>query len=266
MNNTIKFLQFSVIILHFISLCYIKNYGWCEYIPVVYAKKIHSSDLEQKIKQLNQISTAHSQCLVQLQQQLLENQQDIDLLRGYMQDIQHHVSEIITDQKESYKKLHEKLNELCSSDVKSKDSQSIHLNTNITDNLIHKQSIQYDDIDYKKIVSLVLEKKQYNLAIQEFQNFIKNYPKSHYQPNAHYWLGQLYYNQGHKTNASYHFALVVKNYPKSIKAPDALLKIGIIMQETNQKDKAKTIYQQIGKLYPNNDAAKQAQKRLTNLK
>ncbi|MEX0635056.1 hypothetical protein M8494_37775 [Serratia ureilytica] len=38
----------------------------------------------------------------------------------------------------------------------------------------------------------------------------KTVPKSTYQPNANYWLGQLFYNKGKKDDAAYHFA-VVKN-------------------------------------------------------
>ncbi|ADV33736.1 tol-pal system protein YbgF [Candidatus Blochmanniella vafra str. BVAF] len=222
------------------------------YIHVAHAKKICSKiNLDQKIKELNRVLDAHSQCLIQLQQQLLENQQDIDTLRSCIQDTQHCIQSMRNTNNtiENYEKICEK-------------SRS---NTNVINK---KQQFlnNIEDADYKLAVSLVLEKKQYDRAIQTFQDFIKNYPQSNYQPNAHYWLGQLYYNQNDKNNASYHFALVVKNYPKSSKAPDALLKIGIIMQETNQIDKSKTIYKQLGKLYPNSNAAKHAQKQLTYLK
>lgn len=53
--------------------------------------------------------------------------------------------------------------------------------------------------DYNAAVSLALEKKQYDEAIAAFQSFVKKYPDSTYQPNANYWLGQLYYNKGKKT-------------------------------------------------------------------
>ncbi len=36
-------------------------------------------------------------------------------------------------------------------------------------------------------------------AMVAFQNFVKKYPDSTYQPNANYWLGQLNYNKGEKT-------------------------------------------------------------------
>ncbi|WP_420022254.1 tol-pal system protein YbgF [Blochmannia endosymbiont of Camponotus modoc] len=234
---------------------------------IAYAKDVnHKIDSNQRINQLHQIYDAHSQCLIQMQQQLSENQRDIDILRGYIQDMQHHISEIVNNQSASPQHTNSIPNK----------RNNIHYSSNIPDKLSSHSNIQKPkkmnnemiiDVDtaYKQAVSLVLEKKQYNQAIEAFQNFIKNHPESIYQSNSHYWLGQLYYNKGNKHDAARHFALVVKNYPKSLKASDALLKIGIIMQETEQKDKAKTIYKQVGKLYPNSNAAKQAQKRLIHL-
>ncbi|URJ23675.1 tol-pal system protein YbgF [Blochmannia endosymbiont of Camponotus sp.] len=233
---------------------------------IVYAKDVnHKIDSNQRINQLHQIYDAHSQCLIQMQQQLSENQRDIDILRGHIQDIQHRISEIIDNQLASQH----------TNNIPNKHNNTRYSN-NIPDKLSSYSNIQKSqkinnatiiDVDtaYKQAVSLVLEKKQYNQAIEAFQNFIKNHPESIYQSNSHYWLGQLYYNKGNKHDAAHHFALVVKNFPKSLKASDALLKIGIIMQETEQKDKAKTIYKQVGKLYPNSTAAKQAQKRLIHL-
>lgn len=67
-----------------------------------------------------------------------------------------------------------------------------------------------ENSDYNAAVSLALEKKQYDQAITAFQSFVKQYPKSTYQPNANYWLGQLYYNKGKKDDAAYYYAVVVK--------------------------------------------------------
>lgn len=275
--NNIKLILFSlfklivIIIFLFIvipkvyCIIYNNNSDVCSKKPLNYQTIIN-----QQLKQLTQISDAHSQCLIQLQQQLSDNQQDLDVLRGHIQNIQHHIAEIINSQKESHQKISQILNK--NSNIKlfgdnakqlpNIDNLKIDLYNN---NNVKKNVINPMDSDYKLAVELVLEKKQYVQAIQAFQSFITKYPKSHYQANAHYWLGQLYYNQGNKHDASYYFALVVKNYAKSSKASDALLKIGIIMQETNQIDKAKTIYRQVGKLYPNSDASKQAQKRLLRL-
>ncbi|WHL24786.1 MAG: tol-pal system protein YbgF [Candidatus Blochmannia vicinus] len=250
-----------------ISIMLITEYVNITNYNVIYAKDSNNKIYRnQSINQLHQISDVHSQCLIQIQQQLAENQQDIDTLRGYIQDMQHHISEIINNQNESCQKINNILKQHNNIHYSTDESDKSSISSNTKKNKEINNTIIIDaDTAYKKAVLLVLEKKQYNQAIEAFQNFIKKYPKSIYQSNSHYWLGQLYYNKGNKDDASYHFALVVKNYPKSIKASDALLKIGIIMQETEQKDKAKTIYRQVGKLYPNSDAAKQAQKRLIHL-
>lgn len=255
--SSLFLLFISIIVLFFLDTSFL----YC----AVYSNRF---DLEQQIKQLNQLSDAHSQCLIQLQQQLSENQKDLDQLRGCIQNIQHNIAKMTNKQEELCRKL--KLTAIQNNNMQlpcDNTQQSLvmgHIPIGITSDK-KANIVDLGETDYKIAVGLVLEKKQYVQAIKSFQDFIKKYPQSNYQSNAHYWLGQLYYNQGNKHDASYHFALVVKNYPNSSKSSDALLKIGIIMQETNQIDKAKTVYRQVKKLYPDSDASKQAQKYLLHL-
>ncbi|URJ25400.1 tol-pal system protein YbgF [Candidatus Blochmannia ocreatus (nom. nud.)] len=240
---------------------------------IIYSQDLHKkiNEKNKNITQLQQISNAHSQYLIQIQKQLTENQHDIDILRGNIQDIQYNISNIITQQES----MHHQINNF----LKSKNLNLQYRNENNSDDVpntqlqnqqTHQHTKKYTGIDaeqqsYKDAVNLVLKNKQYDQAIQLFHNFVKNYPKSIYQANAHYWLGQLYYQKGQKDNASHHFALVVKNYPKSSKAANALLKIGFLVQE-KKVDMAKKIYQQVITLYPNSESAKQAKKLLYSLK
>ncbi|WMQ73825.1 MAG: Cell division coordinator CpoB [Sodalis sp.] len=230
---------------------------------------IGSGSVDDRVTQLERISNAHSQLLTQLQQQFADNQRDIDLLRGQIQENQYQLSQVVERQKQIYQQMDSFSGQspAASQDGQSQaftptdgDSQGVTpaANTVISD-------IGDANTDYNEAVALVLEKKQYEQAISAFRNFVERYPDSTYQPNANYWLGQLNYNQGRKNDALYYFALVAKTYPKSHKAPDALLKVGVIMQEKGQKDKARAVYQQVGKLYPSAEAAKQARKRLAAL-
>lgn len=261
-----KKLMLELYVLSLIILIYNFNIIVC----YVYAYPLNhkTCNVDKKINQLHHISNAHSECLIQIQQQLSKNQHDLNILRGDIQGIQHHILQINNNQKETYKKLNEILNHHNTTYTNSNNNLQLSTTSKLTTPPVIKNTnttildLDMHEYSYKQAVSLVLKNKQYDQAIQAFQIFIKNYPNSHYQSNAHYWLGQLYYNKNNKDQASYYFALVTKNYPKSLKAPDALLKIGIIMQESNQIDKAKIIYRQIGKLYPTSNAAKQAQKRL----
>jgi len=116
--------------------------------------------------------------------------------------------------------------------------------------------------DYNAAIALVQDKSRQDDAMAAFQNFVKKYPDSTYQPNANYWLGQLNYNKGKKDDAAFYFASVVKNYPKSPKAPDAMYKVGVIMQDKGDTAKAKAVFQQVVTKFPGTEGAKQAQKRL----
>jgi TolA-binding protein len=50
--------------------------------------------------------------------------------------------------------------------------------------------------DYNAAIALVKDASRQDDAMAAFQNFVKKYPDSTYQPNANYWLGQLNYNKG----------------------------------------------------------------------
>ncbi|WP_409306300.1 cell division protein CpoB [Pectobacterium sp. B1J-3] len=220
---------------------------------------VGSGSVEDRVTQLERISNAHSQLLTQLQQQLSDTQRDIDSLRGQIQESQYQLNQVVERQKQIYQQI----DGLSSSSTATTGSNTSSVDTGAANNAAPAATTGDVNSDYNAAVALVLEKKQYDQAINAFQAFVKKYPDSTYQPNANYWLGQLNYNKGKKDDAAYYFANVVKNYPKSPKSAEALFKVGVIMQEKGQTDKAKAVYQQVVKTYPNTESAKQAQKRLS---
>ncbi|WP_413722320.1 cell division protein CpoB [Sodalis sp. RH23] len=238
---------------------------------------VGSGSVEDRVTQLERISNAHGQLLTQLQQQLSDTQRDIDSLRGQIQESQYQLSQVVERQKQIYQQMDSLSSKggqdaaAATPDSGADNSGAATPSTGASADAAAPAASSAGgstgdaNTDYNAAVALVLEKKQYDQGITAFQNFVKRYPDSTYQPNANYWLGQLNYNKGKKDDAAYYFALVVKNYPKSPKSSEALFKVGVIMQEKGQTDKAKAVYQQVIKLYPNTDSAKQAQKRLSSL-
>ncbi len=222
---------------------------------------IGGGSLEGRVIQLERISDAHVQLLTQFQQQFSDLQRDIDTLRGQMQENQYQINQIIEQQKQIYQqidRLHGKELPVSVPVVTAPESQA---GATISVGVTTESEIESGD--YNRAVALAIETKQYDQAITALQGFVKQYPQSNYQPNANYWLGQLYYNKGNKDNAIHYYAIVVKNYPKSPKCPDSMLKVGVIMQEKGKKDKARAVYHQLIKLYPDTDAATQAKKNLS---
>ncbi|MFA1239749.1 cell division protein CpoB [Serratia odorifera] len=223
---------------------------------------VGSGSVEDRVTSLERITNAQGQLLNQLQQQASDNQRDIDSLRGQIQESQYQLNQVVERQKQIYEQIDSLGQGGAQNSAATAGAAAAASSAASSSAPAAPASTGDENSDYNAAVSLALEKKQYDQAISAFQGFIKQYPKSTYQPNANYWLGQLFYNKGKKDDAAYYFAVVVKNYPKSPKAPDAMYKVGIIMQEKGQADKAKAVFQQVIKQYPTSDAAKQANKRI----
>lgn len=229
---------------------------------------VGSGSVEDRVTSLERITNAQGQLFSQLQQQLSDNQRDIDSLRGQIQENQYQLNQVVERQKQILLQLDSQgsANSSANTGAAAADSASTASDASSTAAAPVASTAPASsgdaNTDYNRAVDLVLVKKQNDQAITAFQSFVKQYPDSTYQPNANYWLGQLFYNKGKKDDSAYYFAVVVKNYPKSPKAPDAMYKVGVIMQEKGQADKAKAVYQQVIKQYPTSDAAKQAQKRI----
>ncbi|KAA0264555.1 cell division protein CpoB [Hafnia alvei] len=228
---------------------------------------VGSGSVEDRVTSLERITNAQGQLFSQLQQQLSDNQRDIDSLRGQIQESQYQLNQVVERQKQILLQLDSQGSAntgAAAADSAASASTASDASSTAAAPVASTAPASSGDAntDYNRAVDLVLVKKQNDQAITAFQSFVKQYPDSTYQPNANYWLGQLFYNKGKKDDSAYYFAVVVKNYPKSPKAPDAMYKVGVIMQEKGQADKAKAVYQQVIKQYPTSDAAKQAQKRI----
>jgi len=115
---------------------------------------------------------------------------------------------------------------------------------------------------YDAAVSLVMKDKNFAKAVPAFEGFIQKYPQSSYVPNAHYWLGQLLYNQGDKDNAKANFLIVAQKFKDSPKRADAILKLGMITLSEGDKEKANKFFQLVVKQYPDTPSAQLAQKAL----
>lgn len=232
---------------------------------------VGSGSVEDRVTQLERISNAHSQLLTQLQQQLSDNQNDIDSLRGQIQESQYQLNQVVERQKQILLQIDSLGSGAAAAGQASGTGEQGSAAPASPDTGASTSApaaaapVQGGDAnsDYNAAIAMVQDKSRQDEAIAAFQSFVKKYPDSTYQPNANYWLGQLNYNKGKKDDAAFYFASVVKNYPKSPKAPDAMYKVGLIMQDKGDTAKAKAVYQQVIKQFPNTDGAKQAQKRLS---
>lgn len=227
---------------------------------------VGSGAVEDRVTQLERISDARGQLLTQLQQQLSDNQADIDVLRGQIQENQYQLNQIVERQKQILRQLDSSGNgDTAAAPLAEGDKGATEVTQGGGAAADAPQPAGDAGTDYNAAVVLLRDKSRQQEAMKAFEKFIKKYPDSALRPNAGYWLGQLNYNKGKKDNAAYYFASVVKNYPQSAKAPDAMYKVGVIMQDKGDDAKARAVYQQVITKYPDTEGARQAQKRLNAL-
>jgi tol-pal system protein YbgF len=93
-------------------------------------------------------------------------------------------------------------------------------------------------------------RKDYALAEEAFQSFLKMYPNDRRAPDAQFWLGEsLYQRQRYDAAASAFLDLSTKHTSHS-KAPEALLRLGQSLAAMKQKEMACATLAEIGRKYP----------------
>ncbi len=125
---------------------------------------------------------------------------------------------------------------------------------------------------YENAYNLVLNKR-YPEAVAALKDFLNQYPKGQYAPNAHYWLGEVYTLQARASKnpelldkASTEFLAITTNFPNHQKAMDALLKLGIIEGDKGNKESAKQYLSTVKERYPGTSVARIAGTHLQKLK
>jgi tol-pal system protein YbgF len=108
-----------------------------------------------------------------------------------------------------------------------------------------------------------LNKANYDLARQGFEEYLKNYPDTELSDNAQYWVGESFYIQRRFNEAIQGFDKVLTDYAKGDKAPAAALKKGYSLLETKKNDAGIRELRLLIQKYPNSDSAQLAKDRLT---
>lgn len=111
----------------------------------------------------------------------------------------------------------------------------------------------------------LMRQRQFEASAQAFEALIQNYPNGAYTPNAFYWLGELHLAQDELEPARQSFAQVVNLYPDHQKVPDALYKLGVAYHRLGDVERARQYLNQVRSDYPQSSAAGLAQTYLAEL-
>lgn len=208
-----------------------------------------SGSIAKQLEHFSRLLESRNKMQIRMQNQLNVLSSELREIKGGMELFNHKITEIENRQRNLYQII-EKSKTTDSTAVTSTPSSALS---------------EGEQSAYQNAVDMVLVDKDYKQAIITFDAFIIDYPQSEYLANSHYWLGQLLYQQGKRSEARVAFLKVSENFLKSGKRADSLFKIGLIDEYLGELETAKNFYQAVLKDYPNSSAAGLAQKRLETL-
>jgi tol-pal system protein YbgF len=106
---------------------------------------------------------------------------------------------------------------------------------------------------------------KYDLARQEFQDYLKYYGDTDLASNAQFYLGEIAYSQRSYDQAVTEYDRVLTNYPKSFKLAPARLKKGMALIELGQKTSGVRELREVVKRYPGTEEERRARAKLKEL-
>lgn len=104
-----------------------------------------------------------------------------------------------------------------------------------------------------------------DLALKGFTDYLTYYQSTDKAPNAQFWLGTIYYENGNLDSALKHFDGVITEYGENFKIPDALLMKGRTLARMDRRNAAIESFRTLNAKYPKSDAAPKACSELKDL-
>jgi tol-pal system protein YbgF len=104
--------------------------------------------------------------------------------------------------------------------------------------------------DYYDLAYGYVLRKDYALAEDAFQAFLKKYPTDRRAADAQFWLGESLFQRQHYDAAASAFLDLSTKHSSHSKAPDALLRLAQSLAALKQKEMACATLAEVGRKYP----------------
>lgn len=106
---------------------------------------------------------------------------------------------------------------------------------------------------------------KYDLARQEFTDYLKYYPDTDLASNAQFYLGEINYAEKKYRDAVEEYDKVLANYPRSFKLAPARLKKGMALIELGERSAAIREFREVARRFPGTEEARRASAKLREL-
>ncbi len=239
-----------------------------------FAPALQAASVEQRLERLERV--VNSQSLLEMLERLDTLQQEVQLLRGRVEEQQHALSGLKERQRELYLDIDRRMSRIeregGASAPAVNSGGTVNSSLPLTASPVAPKvansgppaapangqaRIQQEREAYQQAFDMLRELR-YAQATEAFRKFIKQYPDGRYAHIAQYWLGEAGYAQRDFRQAIADYNALLVNHPNSPKLAEAMLKIGYSHYELKEADQARSVLQQLVQQYPDSTEAGQA--------
>lgn len=122
-----------------------------------------------------------------------------------------------------------------------------------------------DPKEYLKLAEDTVKGGDVELGRKLYTELMKKWPKDDVSGDAHFGLGETYFNDKKCREALYEYGKVIQDFPKSKSAPTAYLRSSDCFSTLKMNAEAKVALEELMKQHPKSDAAKTAKTKLAEL-
>ncbi len=108
-------------------------------------------------------------------------------------------------------------------------------------------------------------KKNYDLAIEGFYQFLKQFPDNNLADNSLYWIGECYYSQKKYSDAVRVFSKLINEYADGDKIPASILKKGYSLIEMGKQEEGVMALKELNSKFPLSEEAALAQQKIKDI-
>ncbi len=212
---------------------------------------------EEARKLSDETNKQQARAILNLQAQIEAHIADTRVLHGQNEELAHDLQEAKQRQKDFYVDLDARLRTFettAAIEVPAKKEAQAQ-----------KDALNAENRAYEEARSL-LATNNHTGAISALQEFIKQYPQSVHVLNAHYDLGEAYFQAEDYKKSLVSYRHVASSSSQTPRVIDAMFRIADCQIELKDRDAAKGTLKKIISNYPGTVAAEKARKRLASLK
>lgn len=189
-------------------------------------------------------SVAEQNQLSEMYFQVQMLQQEIQQLRGTVEELDYQVKQLKQQRLDDYLDLDRRIG-LVSGDASSAQVPVAQAPVVVEPKVSLEDNASSELSSYREAMDLILKEKQFDRGTEALLAFLDRYPASRYAGNAQYWLGEVYLKNNDLSAAQEWFTRLLDTFPTHGKNIDAKFKLGTVLFLMGDKVESKRLLDEV---------------------